>query len=107
VALPLAEPSPRRDPGVLVAGYEALREAVAGSGHGWRHGHGVLAGRGVAAWITAWTAPVPVGAGTTAQPSHPLLSSRSATCETAKVLSSSPHAGEVVAVLAQMTLAHL
>lgn len=61
----------RRDSAVLRAAYEALREAVmAGSPDGWRHGHGVLAGRGMAAWITAWTAPTPLGAGTTASPSH-------------------------------------
>ena len=104
----LAESGLRSDPAVLRAGYEALREAVVGGySHGWRHGHGVLAGRGVAAWITAWTTPAPDAAGTTAQRSHPLSASRSTTCQTPKVLSSRPDAGEVVAVLAQMTLAHL
>jgi hypothetical protein len=42
--------------GGLVEGYEQLRSRVlTGRPDGWRLGWGVLAHRGVAAWITAWT----------------------------------------------------
>jgi hypothetical protein len=94
---------------VLRAGYEALREAVvAGRPDGWRHGHGVLAGRGLAAWIAAWTA-LPAGAsGTTAQPSPPIPSiSQPAISQPSLSLSSLPDAGAVVTVLAEMALVHL
>ena len=85
------------DPGALRAGYERLREAVlSGRPDGWRLGHGVLATRGTVAWIAAAAevAPSPPAAGETAEP--PPASSAA----------TPPGAGEIVAVLAQMALAH-
>ncbi|MCA1701323.1 MAG: hypothetical protein LC790_21460 [Actinobacteria bacterium] len=85
------------DPDALRAGYERLREAVlSGRPDGFRLGHGVLATRGTVAWIAAAAefAPSPPAAGEAAEP--PPASSPSAL----------PGAGEVVAVLAQMALAH-
>ena len=81
------------DPETLRSGYERLREAVlSGRPDGWRLGHGVLATRGTVAWIAAVgeVAPGPQPAAAAAQ-SQPA--------------SSLPGAGEIVAVLAQMTLA--
>ena len=89
-------------------GYEALRHAVLGvKPCGWRLGHGVLAGRGMAAWMAAWPAfPAASEAGTTALDlSAPLSPSLSANA-TPTALSSLPGAKEIVAVLAQMALAH-
>lgn len=88
-------------------GYEALRDAVLGAQPcGWRLGHGVLAGRGMAAWMAAWAAgsaaPEP---GTTADPSAPLTQSPSPYRNT-EALSSLPGAAQIVTVLAQMALAH-
>ncbi len=101
------------DPVALVAGYEAMRAAVL-SGHpeGWRHGHGVLASRGVAAWMATWAAVAPApAAGTPApEPSDPPIPSPSRPTDhnpAAPTLSSLRNAGEIVAVLAQMALAHL
>jgi hypothetical protein len=91
-----------------VAGYEALRAAVlSGRPEGWRHGHSVLARQGMAAWMAARAAMAPPAAGTTASsppvpstPSNPNL-------HPATALSSLRNTGEIVAVLAQMALAHL
>lgn len=96
------------DHGPLVAGYEALRAAVlAGRPEGWRHGHGVLARQGMAAWMATWAASAPPAAGTTAPtPSDPSTPSNPHPSAT-QALSSLRNAGEIVAVLAQMTLAHL
>lgn len=74
--------------------YEQLRQVVLG-GHaeGWRHGLGVLTSRGMAAWMrasTAYPAPAPVAA-SGPSPAGPASGTR---------------AGELIAVLAQMTLAH-
>lgn len=81
------------DPGALRAGYERLREAVlSGRPEGFRLGHGVLATRGTVAWIAAAAVP---SAGETPEP-LPGASSAAAP----------PGAGEIVAVLAQMALAH-
>lgn len=106
---PPPEPQPRADPAGLQAGYETLREAVlAGAADGWRHGHGVLAGRGMAAWIATWTALAPAGAGTMTDPSHPVSSAPQPTSpQPSNTLSSLPAAGQVVTVLAEMALAHL
>jgi hypothetical protein len=85
---------PRADPGALSAGYERLRSAVlSGGAGGWRLGHGVLATRGTVAWIVA------VGEAAPGPP--PAAAAQPAT----STMSSSPDACEIVAVLAQMTLA--
>jgi hypothetical protein len=87
-----------RDPGALTAGYERLREAVqSGGAGGWRLGHGVLSARGLVGWMNAFGSlapPPPVSGAQTGAVGH----------EQAVTLPL-PEAGEVVAVLAQMTLA--
>lgn len=99
--------------GALVAGYEALRVAVlGGEPEGWRHGHGVLARAGMAGWMATWAALAPEPAAGTAAPipTHPSTPTPSAPAPhpaTTPALSSLRNAGEVVAVLAQMALAHL
>jgi len=73
----------------------------------------VLAGKGMVAWIGAWTtlASVPA-AGTSAPdstaPTIPSLSAPTSTPSThpSTALSSLPYADQLVAVLAQMALAH-
>jgi hypothetical protein len=99
----------------LAESYEQLRERVlAGRPDGWRLGHGVLARKGMVAWIGTWTnfASAPA-AGTSAldpstAPTTPSLSTTTSTPSThpSAALSSLPYAGQLVAVLAQMTLAH-
>jgi hypothetical protein len=86
----------RADAGALSAGYEQLRSAVLSGAGGWRLGHGVLATRGTVAWIAAVgeVAPGP-------QPAPAAAESEPATSTAASL----PGAGEIVAVLAQMTLA--
>jgi hypothetical protein len=80
-----------------VDGYERLRERVlAGRPDGWRLGRGLLAGKGVAAWLAACATFTPAGdvaAGPAARPARPIVGAR-------------PGADELVAVLAQMALAH-
>lgn len=82
------------DSASLTERYEQLRQVVLG-GHaeGWRHGLGVLTSRGMAAWMRACTAnPAPAPAPASGpSPAGPQPGTRG---------------GEVVAVLAQMTLAH-
>lgn len=99
----------------LAAGYEQLRERVlAGQPDAWRLGYGVLAGSGMVAWIGARATPAPApAAGTTAHdpptaPTTPSLSTTTSTPSThpPAALSSLPCAGKLVAVLAQMALAH-
>jgi hypothetical protein len=78
----------------LTAQYEQLRQvALAGHAEGWRHGLGVLTARGMTGWMRACrTIPPPPPAaprgvgGATALPGE---------------------AGEIVAVMAAMALAHL
>jgi hypothetical protein len=85
----------RADAGALSAGYERLRSAVlSGGAGGWRLGHGVLATRGTVAWIAAVgeVGPQPAAAAAESQPAT-------------STAASLPGAGEIVAVLAQMTLA--
>lgn len=82
---------------------------LSGRPEAWRHGQGVLAARGMAAWITTWSALSPAAAGTTADLSDP--PTRSLSCSSTRpggtnTLSSLPEPGQVVAVLAQMALAH-
>ncbi|MBA3748217.1 MAG: hypothetical protein H0W96_12110 [Solirubrobacterales bacterium] len=86
----------RGDRVALRCGYERLREAVlCGSPDGFRLGHGVLATRGTVAWIAAVTEVAPSPA--TGEAAEALPDPNSA---------SLPAAGEIVAVLAQMALAH-
>lgn len=100
------------DRGRFVAGYEALRAAVlSGRPEGWRHGHSVLAREGLAGWMAARAAVAPPVAGTTApSPSDPTTltpSTPNLHPLTTPALSSLRNTGEIVAVLAQMALAHL
>lgn len=96
------------DGAALLAGYEALRAAVlSGRPDGWRHGHGVLAREGMAGWMAAWAAAAPAAGTTAPQLSDPSTPTSSKSDATTTVLSSLSNAGEVVAVLAQMALAHL
>jgi hypothetical protein len=80
----------------LDASYERLRAAVlGGQPDGFRLGHGVLATRGVVAWIAAVSslaAPPPAAS----ERSHP----------PAGEVVALPNTHKLVAVLAQMTLAH-
>jgi hypothetical protein len=96
------------DPQALVEGYEALRAAaVGGQAQGWRHGYGILATRGMAAWMGAWASGAPApAAGTPARLSDPSTPTPCPTTDPS-TLSSLPHAGEIVSVVAQMALAHL
>ena len=85
------------DAGAVSAGYERLRSAVLSGGvGGWRLGHGVLATRGTVAWIVAVGQVAPGR-----QPAAAAALSQPATSTAASL----PGAGEIVAVLAQMTLA--
>jgi len=89
-------PEPAGD--LLAERYEQLRQvALGGTGHadGFRHGLGVLTSRGMAAWIRACgrsrPAPAIAPAAAAVQP-RPMPDT---------------FTGEVVAVLAQMALAHV
>jgi hypothetical protein len=102
------------------ARYEQLRDLVlAGQAGGWRHGLGVLAARGMAAWMAAWTTlpvqpQVSAGAGTTSQadsvPVHfdpvPAHHPEKGGMEPACVVLPPSAMPQIVAVLAQLTLAH-
>jgi hypothetical protein len=79
-----------------VDGYERLRERVlTGRPDGWRLGRGLLAGKGVAAWIAACATFTPArdAAGPADRPAQPIAGARAG-------------ADQLVAVLAQMALAH-
>jgi hypothetical protein len=79
----------------VLDGYERLRERVlTGRPDGWRFGRALLAGKGVAAWITACAALTPArdAARSGQQPAHHL--------------GARPNADQLVAVLAEMALAH-
>lgn len=105
----LPEREYRRDPGTLRAGYEALREAVVcGRPEGWRLGRSVLVSRGMASWMGTWPALVSakVAGKAAPEPSDPSVPSVSSTPPFPTALSSLRNAGEVVAVIAQMALAH-
>jgi len=87
-----------RDPVALRAGYEQLRERVlAGRPDGWRLGHAALACGGVTGWIAA-SAAVPTGVSAPRSPGP--LAAPAAGCPAALP------AGEIVAVLCEMALAH-
>jgi hypothetical protein len=101
--------------------YEQARQAATGdTADGWRHGLGVLAARGVAYWMAAWAslpptdAPPPAGTTSRAEPSLS-TTTRSLSAHQPEGGESSgsartsflpPAVDAVVAVLAQMTLAH-
>jgi len=105
--------------GQLAERYEQLRQAaVAGTG-GWRHGLGVLAAKGMASWLAAWAAlGAPAKPGDTPATTPRADSSLSTTTQSLPTpeqkggpepaRESPPPAATamVVAVLAQMTLAH-
>jgi NADPH-dependent curcumin reductase CurA len=79
-----------KDAAALTERYEQLRKIVLdGHAEGWRHGLGVLTGRGVAAWMRVRTGHQPAAAGPV-----PAAAARGAPT------------GQIVAVLAQMALAH-
>jgi hypothetical protein len=91
------EPAAVRPDAALAERYEELRAAaLGGRADGWRLGLGVLAGKGVATWIRAWTScstpaqvPAPATPGPAAGPAP-----------------SGPGGAEMVRVLAAMALAH-
>jgi len=80
----------------LQAGYERLRAAVLGAAlDGFRLGHGVLATRGLVAWIQAAgsvATPPPTASGGSHPPAGEVVSL--------------PGADQLVAMIAQMALAH-
>ena len=83
-----------------MAGYERLRERVlAGRPDGWRLGHGVLAGKGVAGWIAACTA-------LSAAPAVTVSAARPANVAVVQTGAGHGGADQLVAVLAEMALAH-
>ena len=93
------EPAPAdQASGALAERYEQLRAAaLCGGAEGWRLGLGVLAGKGVAGWIRAWTTcPTPA----TAAPVHTVPGRAPGPAP------SSPEGVEMVRVLAAMALAH-
>jgi len=84
----------RHDACALQDGYEQLRSAVlGGQPDGFRLGHGVLAARGLAAWMRTArpVAPPPRAPGSDPR---------------AREVASLPGAEQLVAVIAQMALAH-
>lgn len=87
---------------MLIEGYERLRERVlAGRPDGWRLGHGLLTGKGMAGWISACTALTPA-LGVTPSAGRPaIVAALPARADAAR-----PGADQLVAVLAQMALAH-
>ena len=110
-------------PAQSVSRYELLRAAAASGSGGWRHGLGVLAAKGMAAWMAAWAAveaaPPEPGATagtapqadaslstTTRSPSTPITGGGDAGSTPACSPFLPAGTGQIVAVLAQMTLAH-
>ena len=82
---------------VLTERYEQLRQVVLdGHAEGWRFGLGVLATRGMAAWMTAWRSCPP--------PPPPSPAAGSSSGPTPDV---SAGAAEMVQILAAMALAHV
>lgn len=101
--------------------YELARQAATGgAADGWRHGLGVLAAKGMAYWMGTWaalcttgeppsTAPtsqaeLPLSATTRSLSAHHSEGGESASSACRSLLA--PAVEAVVAVLAQMTLAH-
>jgi hypothetical protein len=93
------------DAGALSAGYERLRAAVlSGAAGGWRLGHGVLCAGGMAGWMSALGELAPPAPGATGAAGPP-SSSDGREAPSGRPVSELPGADQVVAVLAQMTLA--
>jgi hypothetical protein len=105
--------------GRLADRYEQLRQAAAAGAGGWRHGLGVLAAKGMAGWMAAWASlPAPAEPGDTPAATPRADSSLSTTTpslpapaekggmEPARESLPPAATATVVAVLAQMTLAH-
>ena len=95
----------RADSEALRAGYERLRAAVLAGEAGGRLGHGVLSARGTVGWISAFgdlAPPAPAGP-RGAGPAPPSSSGNDSAPAGQSV--SLRGADQVVAVLAQMTLA--
>lgn len=95
--------------------YEQARQVAIGGGvQGWRYGLGVLATRGVAVWMATWAAlastraPDPSGTRVQAAPSSAAEEQKGGARSTGSACTPfpTPAAAAVVAVLAQMTLAH-
>lgn len=85
-----------RGQAALTAQYEQLRQiALAGHAEGWRHGLGVLAARGMTGWMNACRTLAP-------QPAPPAPPTRGAGNHAL-----AEGAGELVAIMAAMALAHL
>jgi len=108
------------DAGQLTERYEQLRQAAAAGTGGWRHGLGVLATKGVAGWMAAWAAlPALAEPGDTPAATPRADSSLSTTTqslpnpavkgglEPAREVLPPAATAVAVAVLAQMTLAHI
>jgi hypothetical protein len=92
---PATEPTAAGGEATLTTQYEQLRQvALAGHAEGWRHGLGVLAARGMTGWMTACQTipPPPAPAGPPTRGAVDTLG---------------PGAGELVAVMAAMALAHV
>jgi hypothetical protein len=91
--LPAAQPADAtRGEAALTVQYEQLRRvALAGHAEGWRHGLGVLATRGVTGWMRACQTIPP--------PPAPSVPARAGGLD--------GDAGELVAVMAAMALAHV
>lgn len=91
---------------MLTTGYEQLRAAVLSSGAGgWRFGYAVLSAHGMTGWMSAFGAfapPPTVGVG--AAEGAPASTAASSDPPRDRP-GSLPDADQVVAVLAQMTLA--
>jgi len=99
----------RGDAETLTAGYEQLRAAVlSGAAGGWRLGHAVLSARGMTGWMSAFSklAPPVLAPAAGAEAADGAQASASGSCDPpADRPASLPDADQVVAVLAQMTLA--
>jgi hypothetical protein len=109
-----------RDSDAARTRYEQLRAVVVGGDpSGWRHGLGVLATRGMVAWITAWAAGL--GADAHGSPGATSQADSSLPTTTAWSLPTPDHEGDpelacvsfppavttqIVRVLTQMTLPH-
>lgn len=93
---------------------QARRVALDGGAQGWRYGLGVLAARAVAAWMATWAVLTPPGtpdpSGTSVQAEPPPAAEPQkggpGSAGSACTPFPTPAADAVVAVLAQMALAH-
>ena len=92
----MTDASDRHEVAAVEAGYERLRAAVLGGRpDGFRLGHGVLAARGLAAWMK-----------TASSVASPLPRASEGPHPPAGEVVSLPGADQLVAVMAQMALAH-